>query len=101
MKNRYEGGDLVVESLINLGVKQVFSVSGGPLNSIYHAAASNKLPIVHTRHEAAAGFMAEAVSRMTGTPGVAMVTLGPAVTNSVTTAFMAQMAGSPLLIIGG
>ena len=101
MKNRYEGGDLVVESLINLGVKQLFSVSGGPLNSIYHAAANNKLPIVHARHEAGAGFMAEAVSRITGIPGVAMVTLGPAVTNSVTTAFMAQMAGSPLLIIGG
>ena len=101
MNNRYEGGDLVVESLINLGVKQLFSVSGGPLNSIYHAAASKKLPIVHARHEAGAGFMAEAVSRITGIPGVAMVTLGPAVTNSVTTAFMAQMAGSPLLIIGG
>jgi acetolactate synthase-1/2/3 large subunit len=101
MKNRFEGGDLVVESLQNLGVKQLFSVSGGPLNSIYHSAANNGLPILHARHETAAGFMAEAVSRITGTPGVAVVTLGPAVTNSVTAAFMAQMAGTPLLIIGG
>ena len=89
MRNRYEGGDLVVQSLQNLGVKQVFSVSGGPLNSTYHAAANNGLPILHTRHETAAGFMAEAVSRTTGTPGVAVVTLGPAVTNTVTAAFMA------------
>ena len=101
MKNRYEGGDLVVESLQNLGVKQLFSVSGGPLNSIYHSAANNGLPILHVRHETAAGFMADAVSRVTGVPGVAVVTLGPAVTNSVTAAFMAQMAGTPLLIIGG
>ncbi len=101
MRNRYEGGDLVVESLQNLGVRQIFSVSGGPLNSIYHSAANNGLPILHTRHETAAGFMADAVSRTTGVPGVAVVTLGPAVTNTVTAAFMAQMAGTPLLIIGG
>ena len=39
MTNRYEGGDLVVEALKGLGVGAVFSVSGGPLNSIYHACA--------------------------------------------------------------
>ena len=37
--NRHEGGDLVVESLKNLGVGQIFSVSGGVINSIYRAAA--------------------------------------------------------------
>ena len=101
MKNRFEGGDLLVESLQNLGVKQIFSVSGGPLNSIYHAAANHQLPVLHTRHETSAGFMAEAVTRVTGIPGVAAVTLGPAVTNSVTAAWMAQMSGTPVLIIGG
>ncbi len=42
--NRYEGGDLVVESLKNLGVGQIFSVSGGAINSIYRAAAAHDLP---------------------------------------------------------
>ena len=101
MQNRYEGGDLLVESLQNLGVKQIFSLSGGPLNSIYHAAANHQLPLLHTRHETSGGFMAEAVTRVTGVPGVVAVTLGPAVTNTVTCAFMAQMSGTPLLIIGG
>ncbi len=52
MSDRYEGGDLLVESLENLGVQHIFSVSGGPLNSIYHAAANRWLSIVHARHEA-------------------------------------------------
>jgi acetolactate synthase-1/2/3 large subunit len=57
--------------------------------------------LVHTRHEAAAAFMAEAVGRQTGVPGVVAVTLGPGVTNTVTPAFVAKRAGTPLLIIGG
>jgi acetolactate synthase-1/2/3 large subunit len=98
--NRYEGGDLLVRGLMDFGVKQVFSVSGGPLNSIYHACAVHGLPLHHTRHEAAACFMAEAISRTTGVPGVAILTLGPGVTNTVTPALVAKMASTPLLIIG-
>lgn len=98
--NRFEGGDLVVKSLQALGVRQIFSVSGGPLNSIYSACATHGLPLHHTRHEAAACFMADAISRLTGVPGVAAVTLGPGVTNTVTPALVAKMAGTPLLILG-
>ena len=43
MSNRYEGGDLLVESLENLGVGQVLSVSGGVIDSIYRAAAAHGL----------------------------------------------------------
>jgi acetolactate synthase-1/2/3 large subunit len=81
-------------------VRQVFSISGGPLNSIYHACAAHGLPLHHNRHEAGACFMAEAIARLTGVPGVALVTLGPGVTNTVTPALVAKMAGTPLLIIG-
>lgn len=98
--NRFEGGDLVVKSLKALGVKQIFSVSGGPLNSIYSACATHALPLHHTRHEAGACFMAEAISRLTGVPGVVAVTLGPGVTNTATPALVAKMAGTPLLILG-
>ena len=98
--NRFEGGDLVVKSLMGFGAKQIFSVSGGPLNSIYHACAVHGLPLRHTRHEAAACFMAEAVTRITGIPGVAAVTLGPGTTNAVTPALVAKMASVPILIIG-
>jgi acetolactate synthase-1/2/3 large subunit len=98
--NRFEGGNLLVRALKDLGVQQIFSVSGGPLNSIYHACAAEGLPLKHTRHEAGACFMAEAVSRISGTPGVAAVTLGPGVANAVTPALVAKMASVPLLIIG-
>jgi len=101
MNSVHEGGDLLVESLQNLGVERIFSVSGGPLNSIYRAATDRQLQIVHARHESAACYMAEATSRISGTPGVAVVTLGPGVTNSVTPALVAEMAGTPLLIVGG
>jgi len=101
VSNLFEGGDLLVESLQNLGVERIFSVSGGPLNSIYRAATDRQLQIVHARHEAAACYMAEATSRISGVPGVAVVTLGPGVTNSITPALIAEMAGVPLLIIGG
>lgn len=100
MKNISDGGTAVVRSLKAAGVKHVFSVSGGPLNPIYHACSVLDLPLVHTRHEAAACFMAEAAARVTGTPGVAAVTLGPGVTNTVTPALVSTMAGTPLLIIG-
>jgi acetolactate synthase-1/2/3 large subunit len=98
--NRYEGGDLLVQALLDFGVRQGFSVSGGPLNSIYHACAAHGLALHHTRHEAAACFMAEAISRVTGIPGVAFMTLGPGVTNSVTPALVSKMASTPMLIVG-
>ncbi len=101
MRNRYEGGELLAESLKHLGVRRIFSVSGGVINSLYHGAAAQGLELVHARHEAAAAFMAEAVARVSGVPGVAAVTVGPGVTNTVTPAFVSKRAGTPLLIIGG
>jgi acetolactate synthase-1/2/3 large subunit len=97
---RFEGGDLVVQSLQALGVKHLFSVSGGPINSVYRAADRYGLPLIHTRHEAAACFMAEAAARVTRHAGAAIVTLGPGVTNCATPALVARLGGTPLLIIG-
>lgn len=100
MKNISDGGLAVARFLKDANVKHVFSVSGGALNPIYHACSVLGLPLVHTRHEAAACFMAEAAARVTRTPGVAAVTLGPGVTNTVTPALVSTMAGTPLLVIG-
>jgi len=101
MRNKYEGGDLLVEALKQNGVREIFSLSGGPINSIYNAASNNDLPLIHVRHEQAAGYMADAVAKVTGTPSVAAVTLGPATSNMVTNALMTKMAGTPMFIIGG
>ena len=97
----YHGGGLVVDLLAARGVRHIFSVSGGPLNPIYHGTLRSSVRIVHTRHEAAAAFMAEGTARITRSPGVCAVTLGPGVTNTVTPALTATRAGVPFLIIGG
>jgi acetolactate synthase-1/2/3 large subunit len=99
--DRFEGGDLLCRALAQRGIKRIFSVSGGPINSIFHAAGRAGIRIVHTRHEAAAGFMADATARITGTPGVCAVTLGPGVTNTITAAITARLASVPILIVGG
>jgi acetolactate synthase-1/2/3 large subunit len=96
-----EGGDLVAQALAARGIEWIFSVSGGPLNSIYRATLDGGPRVCHVRHEAAAGFMADAVYRVSRRPGVALVTLGPGVTNTVTALATAQRAGVPFLLLGG
>lgn len=93
-------GHLVVQQLLNEGVKYIFSVSGFSVNPIYDATIGTPIKIIHTRHEAAAAFMADAWGRLTRTPGVVVVTQGPGVTNTVTGLLTAHLAASPLLVIG-
>ena len=97
----WEGGRLLTEALAGRGVEFIFSVSGGPINSIYHGAVASGIRVIHTRHEAAAGFMAEAISRLGRSIGVCAVTLGPGVTNTLTPVLTAQRASTPVLFLGG
>src|SRR5690625_2281374 len=98
---RLEGGDALVETLARLGVKSLFSISGGPIHSAYFATTRNDVRIVHVRHEAAGTFMAESVYRATGTPGAVLATLGPGVANTASAAACAMLAGVPMIIVGG
>ncbi|MHB8330831.1 MAG: thiamine pyrophosphate-binding protein [Candidatus Dormibacteria bacterium] len=101
MADGVTGGQLLVDALDQLGVERLFSVSGGCINPIYLACAQGELVLHHVRHESAAGFMAEATYRATGRAGVAVVTLGPGVTNTVTPCISASLAGVPMLVVGG
>lgn len=96
---RFDGGRLIAEMLVREGVRYVFSVSGGPLNPFYKACEELGIQIVHTRHEAAAAFMADGWARATRDPGVCAVTLGPGVTNTLTAVMTAYRATSPMLVI--
>nr|WP_194928741.1 thiamine pyrophosphate-binding protein [Pseudactinotalea sp. HY158] len=96
-----EGGDALIAALARHGITSLFSVSGGPINSAYYATTRHDMRIVHVRHEAAGGFMADSVYRSTGVPGAVLATLGPGVANTVTPAACAMSAGVPMLIIGG
>ncbi|XP_069653660.1 2-hydroxyacyl-CoA lyase 2 [Haliaeetus albicilla] len=95
------GGELVAEVLKAHGVRFLFALAGGHISPILVASEKVGIRVVDTRHEATAVFAADAVSRLSGRIGVAAVTAGPGVTNAVTAIKNAQMAESPLLLIGG
>jgi acetolactate synthase-1/2/3 large subunit len=95
------GGELVAEVLVRQGVRFLFTLCGGHISPILVAAKARGVRVVDTRHEATAVFAADAVARLTGVPGVAAVTAGPGVTNSITALQNARLAQSPLVLIGG
>lgn len=101
MTGQLRGADVVAQSLARLGACTVFSLSGNHIMSIYDAAIEARLEIVHVRHEAATVHMADAWGRMTGTPGIAMVTGGPGHANAVGALYTALMAESPMVLLSG
>jgi thiamine pyrophosphate-dependent acetolactate synthase large subunit-like protein len=95
------GGDLVAAALQAQGVRTVFTLCGGHISPILAAARARGIRIVDVRDEATAVFAADATARLTGVPGVAAVTAGPGITNTITALKNAQLAQSPVLLIGG
>ena len=95
------GGDAAAKVLIDLGVEVVFTLTGGHLNHIHRTLEKSQVRLVDVRHEQAATFMADAYARMTGKPGVAMLTAGPGFTNCISPLQQAATNCTPLLIIAG
>ena len=95
------GGDRVAEVLHAHRVPFIFTLCGGHISPIIVAAKRLGIHIVDTRDEATAVFAADAVARLTGRPGVAAVTAGPGLTNAITPLKNAQLAQSPVVLIGG
>jgi acetolactate synthase-1/2/3 large subunit len=95
------GGWLVAKILKREGVEVVFTLSGGHIAAIYDGCKREGIRVVDTRHEQAAVHAAEGWAKCTRTPGVAIVTAGPGVTDGVTGVANAYLAGSPVLVIGG
>ncbi len=95
------GGQLIASVLAAQRVTFLFTLCGGHISPILVEAKKLGIRVVDTRHEATAVFAADAVARLTGRPAVAAVTAGPGVTNTVTAVKNAQMAQSPVILIGG
>lgn len=83
------------------GVRYLFTLIGGHVSPVLVGAESNGIRVIDVRHEVNAVFAADAVTRLSGTVGVACVTAGPGLTNTVTAIKNAQMAHSPLVLLGG
>lgn len=95
------GGEIIATVLKNHGVQYLFTLCGGHISPIFVSAQKNGIRVIDTRHEANAVFAADAVARLTGVPGVAAVTAGPGLTNTITAVKNAFMAQSPLIVLGG
>ncbi len=98
---RKRGADALIGSLQQAGVKRIFTLSGNHIMPVFDAALDAGIELIHTRHEAAAVHMADAYARITGEPGIALVTGGPGHANAVSALYTAQMAESPVLLLSG
>lgn len=96
-----DGGALIAEVLRKQGVRFLFTLCGGHISPILVGAKRVGIRVVDVRHEVNAVFAADAVARLTGVPGVAAVTAGPGLTNTITAVKNAQLAQSPVIILGG
>jgi acetolactate synthase-1/2/3 large subunit len=104
------GGTHAVAAALAHGVETMFTLSGAHVFPLYDAAVGGKagleagtapMRLVDVRHEQTAVFAAEATAKLTRTPGLAVVTAGPGVTNIVSGVTTAHFNGSPLVVLGG
>jgi acetolactate synthase-1/2/3 large subunit len=97
------GADILVQSLVNLGVDQIFAYPGGCSMPLHQALTrfGNRLRTILPRHEQGGGFAAQGVARSTGRVGVCMATSGPGATNLVTAIADAKLDSIPLIAITG
>src|SRR5215213_3814727 len=97
------GGTLAVAVARAHGVRTMFTLSGAHVFPMYDGAvkAEPPMPLVDVRHEQTAVFAAEGTAKLTRTPGLAVLTAGPGVTNGVSAVASAYFNGSPLLVVGG
>jgi acetolactate synthase I/II/III large subunit len=102
------GGELAVAAAKAYGVETMFTLSGAHVFPLYDAAVGGKEPpeqpplrLVDTRHEQTAVFAAEATGKLTRTPGLAVLTAGPGVTNGISAITQAYKTGVPLVVLGG
>ncbi len=99
---KQRSGAAIIEALKAEGVEHVFGLVGSHVLEIYDALADEpSIRHITVKHETTASGMADAYGRLTGKPGVVMVTAGPGATNSLTGVAQAYMAASPLVHISG
>jgi acetolactate synthase-1/2/3 large subunit len=90
-----------VQTLARAGVQRIYSVSGNQIMPVYDACIDAGIEIVHTRHEAAAVFMADASAQLTGQAGIALVTAAPGFANALGPLYTARASESPVLLLSG
>lgn len=101
MTTKLTGAELLIRCLERLGVEYVFGIPGAKIDAAFNALADGGPRLIVCRHEQNAAFMAGCVGRLTGKPGVVLVTSGPGVSNLATGLVTATTEGDPLVALGG
>jgi len=95
------GGRVVAKALKAENVPFVFTLCGGHVMPIYDGCIDEGIGVIDVRHEQTAAHAADGWARVTGRPGVAIVTAGPGLTDAVTGVASAHRANIPMILIGG
>ena len=95
------GGEAIIESLKNMGVKTIFGYPGGQTIPFYDMLYDSDMEHILVRHEQCAAHAADGYARASGKVGVCLATSGPGATNLVTGIATAYMDSSPIIAITG
>lgn len=101
MTKSMNGGTLLARCLEAQGVSRAFCVPGESYLALLDGLHGGTVDVVVARHEGGAAMMAEADGKMTGRPGIAMVTRGPGATNAASGIHVAQQDSTPILLLVG
>ncbi|GIL02658.1 MAG: thiamine pyrophosphate protein [Alphaproteobacteria bacterium] len=95
------GGELLAACLVAQGVDRAFCVPGESYLALLDGLHGGAIEVINARHEGGAAMMAEADGKLTGRPGVALVTRGPGATNAASGVHVAQQDSTPMLLLVG
>ena len=95
------GGQILVGQLVSHGVKHVFCVPGESFLAVLDALVDVKIDVTVCRQEGGAAMMADAHGKLTGQPGICMVTRGPGAANALAGIHIAKQDSSPLIVFVG
>lgn len=95
------GGRLIVDALVAQGVGHVFCVPGESYLAVLDALHDAPIDVTVCRQEGGAAMMAEAVGKLTGRPGICMVTRGPGATNASHGVHIAMQDSTPMILFIG
>ncbi|MBV7389654.1 MULTISPECIES: acetolactate synthase AlsS [Enterococcus] len=96
-----KGSEIIVKSLENHQVPYIFGIPGAKIDGVFDELEDHGPQLILARHEQNAAFMAQAIGRLTGEPGVVIATSGPGASNLATGLVTATAEGDPVLALAG
>jgi acetolactate synthase-1/2/3 large subunit len=101
MNDPRSGAQHLVDALKAANIETIFSLSGNQIMPVYDALIGSGIRLIHTRHEGAAVYMAEAHAQSTGGVGIALLTAGPGFANGLSAMYTARESQTPMVVLTG